>query len=38
MTKLLDEAVESVRRLPSCDQDDIVRAIIQLTGSGRLRR
>jgi hypothetical protein len=33
MTKLLDEAVEAVRRLPSADQDDIARAIIQLTGS-----
>lgn len=34
MTKLLDEAVEAVRRLPSDDQDDIARAIIQLAGSG----
>lgn len=33
MTKLLDEAVEAVRRLPSDDQDDIARAIIQLAGS-----
>jgi len=33
MTKLLDEAVEAVRRLPSADQDDIARAIMQLTGS-----
>jgi hypothetical protein len=33
MTKLLDEAVEVVRRLPSDDQDDIARAIIQLAGS-----
>ncbi len=33
MTKLLDEAVEAVRRLPSVDQDDIARAIIQLAGS-----
>jgi hypothetical protein len=33
MTKLLDEAVEVVRRLPSSDQDDIARAIIQLAGS-----
>jgi hypothetical protein len=33
MTKLLDEAVEVVRRLPSNDQDDIARAIIQLAGS-----
>jgi hypothetical protein len=34
MTKLLDEAVEAVRRLPSDDQDDIARAIMQLAGSG----
>jgi hypothetical protein len=34
MTKLLDEALEAVRRLPSRDQDDIARAIMQLTGSG----
>src|SRR6516165_12421692 len=33
MTKLLDEAFETVRRLPSHDQDDIARAIIQLAGS-----
>lgn len=33
MTKLLDEAVEAVRRLPSADQDDIARAIMQLAGS-----
>jgi hypothetical protein len=33
MTKLLDEAVETVRRLPSADQDDIARAIMQLAGS-----
>lgn len=33
MTKLLDEAVEVVRRLPSGDQDDIARAIMQLAGS-----
>jgi hypothetical protein len=26
MTKLLDEAVEAVRRLPSDDQDDIARS------------
>jgi hypothetical protein len=34
MTKLLDEALEAVRRLPSRDQDDIARAIMQLAGSG----
>lgn len=33
MTKLLDEAVEAVRRLSSDDQDDIARAIMQLAGS-----
>jgi hypothetical protein len=34
MTKLLEEALEAVRRLPPHDQDDIARAIMQLTGSG----
>jgi hypothetical protein len=33
MTKLLDEALEAVRRLSSDDQDDIARVIIQLAGS-----
>jgi hypothetical protein len=33
MTKLLDEAVDAVRRLPSDDQDDIARAMMQLAGS-----
>ena len=33
MTKLLDEAVEVVRRLPSDEQDDIARAIMQLAGA-----
>lgn len=33
MTKLLDEAVAAVRRLPLADQDDIARAIMQLAGS-----
>jgi hypothetical protein len=33
MTKLLDEAVEAVRRLPSAEQDDIARAIMHLAGS-----
>ena len=36
MTKLLDEAVEAVRRPPSDDQDDIARAIMQLAGSDRV--
>lgn len=34
MTKLLDEALETVRRLPSRDRDDVARAIMQLAGSG----
>ncbi len=34
MTKLLDEAVEAVRRLPSDDQDEIARAMMQLAGAG----
>jgi hypothetical protein len=33
MTKLLEEAVEVARRLPSDDQDDIARAIMQLAGT-----
>jgi hypothetical protein len=33
MTKLLDQALEAVRRLPSHHQDDIARAILQLAGS-----
>lgn len=36
MTKLLDDAVEAVRRLPSADQDDIARAIMQLAGGDHL--
>jgi hypothetical protein len=32
MTKLLDEAVEAVRGLPSDDQDDIARAMMRLAG------
>ncbi len=32
MTKLLDEALEAVPKLPSRDQDDIARAILQLAG------
>jgi hypothetical protein len=34
MTKLLDQAVEAVRRLPAGDQDEIARAIMELTGAG----
>jgi hypothetical protein len=33
MTKLLDQAVETVRRLPADDQDDIARAILELAGA-----
>ncbi len=33
MTKLLERAMEAVRRLRPEDQDDIARAIIQLAGS-----
>jgi hypothetical protein len=33
MTKLLDQALEAVRRLPPDDQDDIARAILQLAGA-----
>jgi len=33
MTKLLEKAVEAVRRLPPDAQDDIARAMLQLAGS-----
>jgi len=33
MTKLLDQALEAVRRLPPRDQDEIARVIMRLTGS-----
>ena len=33
MTKLLDQAVEAVRRLPPGDQDEIARALLLLAGS-----
>jgi hypothetical protein len=36
MTKLLDEAMETVRRLSSDDKDDIARAIMQLAGADHL--
>jgi hypothetical protein len=32
MTKLLDEAVEAVRRLPPGSQDEIARAMLTLAG------
>jgi hypothetical protein len=33
MTKLLDEALETVRRLPADSQDEIARAMLALAGS-----
>jgi hypothetical protein len=33
MTKLLDQAVEAVHRLPPGDQDEIARALLLLAGS-----
>ena len=33
MTKLLDDAVAVVRQLPSDNQDEIARAILQLAGA-----
>jgi len=33
MTKLLEEAIEAVRRLPEETQDDIARTILHLAGS-----
>ncbi len=33
MTKLLDQALEAVRRLPEDAQDEIARVILQLAGS-----
>jgi hypothetical protein len=33
MTKLLEQAIEAARRLPPPEQDDIARAILQLTGA-----
>jgi len=32
MTKLLEQAIEAVRRLPADFQDDIARAILNLAG------
>ena len=34
MTKLLEEALEAVRRLPMESQDEIARAMLALAGSG----
>jgi hypothetical protein len=33
MTKLLDQALHTVRNLPAAEQDDIARVILQLAGS-----
>jgi hypothetical protein len=33
MTKLLEQAIEAVRRLPADSQDEIARAILHLAGS-----
>lgn len=35
MTKLLDQALETVRRLPATDQDDIARLMLHLAGAER---
>ena len=32
MTKLLEQAIETARRLPPDEQDDIARTILQLAG------
>jgi hypothetical protein len=32
MTKLLEQAIEAVRRLPAASQDDIARTILHLAG------
>jgi DNA-binding TFAR19-related protein (PDSD5 family) len=34
MTKLVDKALEAMRRLPSDSQDEIARAILQLAAQG----
>jgi len=34
MTKLLDQALDTVRRLPPADQDEIARAMLTLARSG----
>ncbi len=33
MTKLLEQAIETARKLPPEEQDDIARAIMQLAGA-----
>lgn len=33
MTKLLDKALEAVRRLPSDEQDDIAHVVLRLMGA-----
>ena len=37
MTKLLEEALETVRKMPPADQDDIARAIFGLARIGDAR-
>ena len=34
VTKLLEQALEAVRRLPADSQDEIARAMLQLAASG----
>jgi hypothetical protein len=34
MTKLLDQALDTVRRLPPAEQDEIARAMLNLARSG----
>ncbi len=36
MTKLLEQAIETARRLPPDEQDDVARAILQLAGGDNL--
>ena len=35
MTKFFDQALETVRRLPATDQDDIARLMLQFAGAER---
>lgn len=36
MTKLLEQAIETARRLPPSEQDNIARAILELAGQSDL--
>ena len=38
MTKLMLEAIEALRQLPETQQDDVARALLQLTGTERWLR